>query len=132
MSAVQNDKSVGKSCFVHIMGNENYGNFFFFVQLNYSIHYFFSAKRVKHCGRFIQHYAFRLHSNNTGNCNTLLLTSGKLMGRMLSVLIHIYSFQSVINSFSYLLWFNTYVFRSECHIFFNNAGYELIIRILQH
>ena len=73
-----------------------------------------------------------MHGQHPCDGNSLLLSSGKFVGRMFAVGIHPHSFQAFFHSLPDFLCGNAHVFRPESHILFHNLSDDLIIRILEN
>ena len=131
-SIIHDNNPICLCCLFHIVGNQHNGNPIFPIQHVNRIHDFSSAAGVKHGSGFIQDNAIRSHGDNASNGNSLLLSTGKLTGSVFPIFVHLHSFQGIVNPFPNLLWRNAQIFRSKCHIFFDNSRYNLIIWILEH
>ena len=102
------------------------------IKLLDRFHYLCPALWVEHCCRLIKEYAVRSHSNNACYCDSLLLSSRKLVRCVHSVLIHTNCLQCFIDSSSYLLRLYAHIFKSEGYILFNDSCNDLIVGVLKY
>ena len=114
------------------MGYENHGYALFLVQRVDSVHYLAAALGVKHCGRLVHDYALRLHGDDSGNGNALLLSAGQLVRRMLAVLIHIHLLQGFVYPPAYFRLRDSHILRGERHVLLDDCRDKLVVRILEH
>ena len=117
--------------FFHIMCNKYDCDLFHIVQGSCCPYYLMSAFGIKHCSRFIHNYTFRVHGNHTCYGNSLLLSAGKPVGRMLCIFLHSDYLQSLVYPLPDFLCRYTHIFRTESYIFFYDISDNLVIRILK-
>ena len=118
--------------FFHIMCDQNDCHAFLLIQFPNCLQHFFSSIWVQHRRRFIQDDTLRMHRHNSGNRHTLFLTSGKFIGRMMTIRHHTYRFQTFIHPLPDILRGNTHIFRTESHIFFHDRSYDLVVGVLEY
>ena len=116
----------------HIVCDQNYSHSLLLIKITDCLQNFLSSIRIKHRSWLIQNDAFRAHCHHTGNSNSLLLTSGKLIRRMITIRGHACLFQALIYSLPDFLCRHSHVLRSETYIFFYHSSYDLIVRILKN
>lgn len=80
----------------------------------------------------IEHDDLRLHCDNTGYCNALLLTAGEQVRRMLPELVHIHLLERIVHAAAYLLRLDAEIFRCESNIILNDVCDDLVIGILKN
>ena len=73
-----------------------------------------------------------MHGKHAGDGNPLLLSTGKLVGRKFSVLIHAYSLQALFHPLPDLFRGDSHVFRTESYIFIHHRTNDLVVRILKN
>ena len=73
-----------------------------------------------------------MHGKHTGDRNTLLLPSGKLIGGKLAEFVHSHRLQAFFHTFPDLLRGNSHVLRAKAHILFYHLTDDLIIRVLEN
>ena len=114
------------------MSNQNYRDPLYIIQSAYHTDDFFPAIRIKHGCRFIQNDTLRMHGNDSGYGNPLLLSSGKLIWRILPELIHANSLKALFHTLPDLLRGYTQILRSKTNILLNYLSDDLVIRILEY
>ena len=88
--------------------------------------------RVEHGRRLVQHDYLRLHGDNTGDGDALLLPAGEEMGGVLAQLIHADLRERRVHAAAYLLRRHAEVFRREGHVVLNDVRNDLVVRVLEH
>ena len=114
------------------MCNQNDGHTFHIIQGTHCSDYFFPPIRIQHRSRLIQNNTFWMHGNHTGDRNPLFLSTGKLVRRMLAILIHSNCFQTLFDPFPDFPGRYSHVFRTKSHIFFHYLSNDLVIRVLKN
>ena len=123
---------VGMDHFFHIMGNQDNGYIFFFIELGNGFQYFFPAIRVKHCSWLVQYNTAWTHRHNTCDGNSLFLASGKLVRRLITVSGHSCLFQTVIHTLPDFVCRYSHILRTKAYILFHNRTNDLVVRILKN
>ena len=114
------------------MGYEHDGNAHFFIKLLYGAHNLAPALWVKHGGGLVEHYAPRLHGNNSCNGNALLLSAGKLVRRVKAVFIHSHFFKCFVNPAADFLRRHAQILKGESNVLLHKGGDNLVVRILKY
>src|SRR5882672_4203295 len=114
------------------MFDNNYCNIVLLPQIVNSFHNAFSSTRVKKRCWLIEHNHARLHSQDPGQGNTLLLTPRKLVWSQVLQPLRPRSVHRPVHSPPDLLPGQAQVLRTKCDIFFNSQREELVLRVLKH
>ena len=73
-----------------------------------------------------------MHRNHAGDRNTLFLSPGQFIRRMLPVGGHPNRIKALIDTFPDILRMDAQIFRSEPYILFHHRTDDLVIRILEN
>ena len=76
--------------------------------------------------------ALPLHGHNAGNGNALFLSAGQIVRRTARIFGHADFFERLIDAFPDFLRRKTEVFTAERHVFLDNRGDDLVVRILEN
>ncbi len=87
---------------------------------------------VQHGGGLVQHDALRLHGDDAGNGDALLLAAGEQMGRVGDKLAHTHGGQGIVHPAADLLRGHAQVLRGKGHVLLHHVGDDLVVRVLEH
>ena len=131
-TVVDHDNTVTLCRFVHFMRDQDDRDAVIAVQQLDRPHDLFSALRIKHRSRLVQHDAVRAHRNDARDRHALLLSAGKLMRCMLAVLIHADRMERLIDARAHLVRRDTEIFKPERNVLLHDGRNDLVIRVLEH
>ena len=115
-SVEQVDHPVGEARIVFGVCHHNNGGSFF-VQFGQELHHFGSVFGVQVTGRLIGKDDFRIRNNGTGDGDTLLLTSGKLLWKVVGSVADVHALQDVIDHLLALACLHFEIGKRQLHVF---------------
>ena len=130
-SLLQDDDTIGLGGFFHEVGDHDDGHAPF-VQFFAHAHKTLAPARIKHGGCFVKNEDFRIHGQNAGNGDALLLAARKRVGLVLLEADETNFFKRRANAQGYFRRFNAEIFRTEGDVVFDERGDELIVGVLKH
>ena len=92
------------------------------IQAADGFYYFTAPLWIQHSSWFIKHNTLWLHRKDAGDGDSLFLSAGKLMRRMLAEFIHSNVFQCFIHTRSDFVRLYAQILESEGYILFNNSS----------
>src|SRR5437867_5071635 len=114
------------------MFDDDYRNIVLLPQIVNSFHDALSCAGVEKRCWLIEHNHARLHSQDPGQGNTLLLTPRKLVGSQVLQALRPCSVHRPVHSAPDLLPRQAQVLRTKCDVLLNSQREELVLRVLKH
>ena len=130
-SVIHDDDTIRTERLGHMVGDEHNGDALFPVQPDDGVQNLLTASRVQHGGWLVQNDAARLHGDDAGNGDALLLSAGEQMGRVGAVFVHSDRFQGVVHAAADLLRRYAEILRRKGHILLHHVGDQLVVGILK-
>ena len=90
------------------------------------------AARVEHRRRLVKNENLRIHGQNAGNGDALLLAARKRVGFVRFESDQTHLVKCLADAQGYFRRFDAEIFRAEGDVVLNERGYELIIGVLKH
>ncbi len=117
---------------VHVVGDKHHGDALVPVEGLYCVQHLPAARRVQHGRGLVQHDAGRLHGDDAGNGDALLLAAGEVVGRVEGELLHAHGLQGRRHPGLDFRRGHAQVLRAKGHVLLHHVGYDLVVRVLEH
>ena len=117
---------------LHVVSDQDDRDTLLFVQLEGRFNDLAATVRIEHRSRLIEDNALRLHRHDTGDGDTLLLTTRETVRRFLSEFPHTNTLQGALHAGPDLLSRDADIFRTESDVLLDNRRDDLVVRILEN